>query len=99
MKSDSATNIKNNFGAYLDRVKRGEVVIILEYGRPVAQMCRPILDGANHELGLKQLEREGIVSLPNAKLTDPSIFLADRPKLKNPTALLDALRKDRDESL
>ena len=63
VKSDRATNIKNNFSAYLDCVKRGESVRVLEYGRPVAQFCKPCL-GVPGELSLAALEREGLISLP-----------------------------------
>lgn len=97
MKSDSATNIKNNFGAYLDRVKRGEIVVVLEYGRPVAQLTKPLASTAA-EFGLAALEREGLASLPQKQPLEPAAFLADRIPLKREVSLLATLLSEREES-
>lgn len=98
MKSDSATNIKNNFSSYLDRVKRGEVVLVLEYGRPIAQISKPASLPAS-ELSLASLEREGLVSRPEKEPLDPIKFLSNRLKLPKKASLLAALLKDREESV
>lgn len=98
MKSDSATNIKNNFGAYLDRVKRGETILVLEYGRPVAQISKPIT-AKGSDLELVHLEREGLVSLPQSTPPNPQEFAAGRVKLREKSSLLEALLADRAESL
>lgn len=98
MKSDSATNIKNNFSAYLDRVKRGEVILVLEYGRPVAQIMKPIIPDES-ELNLTHLEREGLVSVPVSPKLEPRTFLAKRKKLGKQVSLLSALLEERQESL
>lgn len=98
MKSDSATNVKNNFSMYLDRVKRGEIILILEYGRPVAQLSKPIT-AKGSDLELVHLEREGLVSLPQSAALQPEEFLKGRVKLRKKSSLLEALLHDREESL
>lgn len=98
MKSDSATNIKNNFSAVLDRVKRGEVVLVLEYGRPIAQISKPILLDEG-EQGLAALEREGLVDVPKKPPLDPGTFLANRVRLNSGVLLTQAVQADREESI
>ena len=98
MKSDSATNIKNNFSSYIDRVKRGETVLVLEYGRPVAQIVKPEIFPGD-ETNLSSLEREGMVSLPLKPLVSAEDFLAQRPKLGVGKSLLSTLLQEREESL
>lgn len=98
MKSDSATNVKNNFSVYLDSVKRGEVVLILEYGRPVAQISKPVLPQSATD-GLPALEREGLVSLPQKQPLNPDEFLSQRIRLTQNISLLSSLLIEREESL
>lgn len=95
MKADSITNIKNNFSAFLDRVKKGEQILVLEHGRPIAQITRPT---ASVEGGLALLEREGLISLPQEPSVDVEKVLSDRVSLKNKTSLLNAILADREES-
>ena len=97
MTSDSATNIKNQFSAYLDRVKRGETVLILEYGRPIAQLTRPLVADASDE-ALSHLEREGLVAPPRETKLDVQEFLKNRPKLGKSLSVLHVLQKEREES-
>lgn len=95
MQSDSATNIKNKFSAYLDRVKRGEVILILEYGRPVAQLCKPDLC-MRPELALLNLERDGLVAPPSRSDLDAEQFLSARVKPKKKPSLVSALLNERE---
>ena len=97
MKSDSATNVKNKFSAYLDMVKAGETVLILEYGRPVAQISKPSTFSAL-EPNFAKLEREGLISIPSKGNLNPKKFLAKRIKLAGKNSLSDTLLKDREES-
>ena len=39
-----AFKAKNTLGSLLDRVEKGEDVLITRHGRPVAQLVRPILE-------------------------------------------------------
>ncbi|RIL10111.1 MAG: hypothetical protein DCC75_05055 [Proteobacteria bacterium] len=98
MKSDSATNIKNNFSAYLDRVKRGEVILVLEYGRPVAQIMKAEIP-AESDLNLAHLEREGLISIPLEPQLDAAKFLSKRKRIRSGVSLLAALCREREESL
>jgi antitoxin (DNA-binding transcriptional repressor) of toxin-antitoxin stability system len=95
MKSDSSTNVKNNFSAYLDQVKNGQVVLILEYGKPIAQLSKPLLP-ENSELGIAALERQGFISIPLSPPVDAKKFLKQRIVLKNKVSLLKALIDERE---
>lgn len=97
MKADSATNVKNKFSAYLDRAKRGETILILEYGKAVAQLTKVMLDSS--KINLESLEREGLVTIPQSPLLDPREFINSRVTLKKGTSLLEALYAEREESL
>jgi len=99
MKSDSSTNIKNNFSSYINLVKKGEQVLILEYGKPIAQISKPDLNSADEELTLLTLERDGLVSMPKAKKINPNLFLSKKIKLTPNHSLLTALLEEREESI
>lgn len=97
MKSDSSTNIKNNFGAYLDQVKQGQTILILEYGKPVAQISKP--EGlSSSELGLSNLERQGLISIPSKSGIGSREFLETRPSLKSNASLSAVLQEEREGS-
>ena len=98
MVSDSATNIKNRFGAYIAMVKRGEVVTVLEHGKPVAQIIKPEFS-SNEDIDLSYLEREGLISLPKKNLYIEEFFKKTITlKTTEKNAFSKALRKERDES-
>jgi len=97
MKSDSSTNIKNNFSAYLDQVKQGQTILILEYGKPIAQISKPI-NLSNEDLGLSNLERQGLVSVPSNTSIKADEFLKRRLTLKKSASLNDALVEERENS-
>ena len=73
MKSASISEAKNRLSAYIDRVRRGETVLITDRGRPVARLA-PLEPGtkAHEHAQLDELARLGIVRLPA------------RPPLKRP---------------
>lgn len=99
MKMDTATNIKNNFGSVLDRVKAGETVTVLEYGRPVAQISK-VAVADESEVVLSALEREGLLSLRQNPPLNVKDFLSTRIRLKKSKAsILESLLKDRLESV
>jgi prevent-host-death family protein len=65
MKSASISEAKNRLSAYIDRVRRGETVVITDRGRPVAQLAP--LDPASEvhqDAQLAELARLGILRLP-----------------------------------
>lgn len=97
MKSDSSTNIKNNFSAYLDQVKQGQTILILEYGKPIAQISKPMnLD--KNDLGLSTLERQGLISIPSKTSLNAKNFLNKRPTLHKSASLADALSEERESN-
>lgn len=65
MKSASISEAKNRLSAYIDRVRRGETVVITDRGRPVARLA-PLEPGSKlqHDAHLEELARLGIVRLP-----------------------------------
>lgn len=75
MKTASISEAKNRLSAYIDRVRRGETVLITDRGRPVARLA-PLEPGtkAHEDAQLAELARIGIVRLPA------------RPPLKSPLA-------------
>ena len=95
MKSDSSTNIKNNFSAYIDQVKRGQIILVLEHGKPVAQISKPTALDAG-VLGLKSLERLGLVSLAPQRQFNANEFLKKRPALGGKDILSAAIRDERE---
>jgi antitoxin (DNA-binding transcriptional repressor) of toxin-antitoxin stability system len=97
MKSDSSTNIKNNFSAYLDQVKQGQTILILEYGKPIAQISKPI-NLSNDDLGLSNLERQGLISVPSKPKIKAEDFLKRRVTFGQLTSLGSALSEERESN-
>jgi antitoxin (DNA-binding transcriptional repressor) of toxin-antitoxin stability system len=95
MKFASSTTIKKNFSAYIDQVKRGETILVLEHGKPVAQISKPTALHAG-VLGLKSLERLGLVSLAPQGQFNAKKFIKKRPALGGINILSAAIRKERD---
>lgn len=68
MKRASVTEAKNQLSALLDRVRRGERVVIEDRGMPVARLD-PVFDAAEDDDGrLARLERSGLARRPDALL-------------------------------
>lgn len=66
MRRASISAAKNQLSALLDRVRRGERVVIEDRGRPVAQLG-PVLGLAGDEEGrVARLERAGLARRPEA---------------------------------
>jgi prevent-host-death family protein len=76
MKSASISEAKNRLSAYIDRVRRGETVLITDRGNPVARLA-PLEPGSrpNRDARVAQLARAGILRLaakpPLRRLTKP----------------------------
>ncbi len=97
MKRASITETKNHLSALIAAVKRGETILIMERGRPVARL-EPV--GTNEdedvEARLARLERAGIVK--RSKTTKPNpLLLKPPPKLKSGASVLQALLEEREE--
>jgi antitoxin (DNA-binding transcriptional repressor) of toxin-antitoxin stability system len=61
--------LKKKFGQYLDLVKSGEVVEVLERSVPIARLEPIARDRTDSSALLDQLVREGIVTPPKRKAT------------------------------
>ncbi len=67
MKRASISEAKNQLSALLDRVRRGEPVVIEDRGVPVARLD-PVLDLPDDDGRMARLERAGLVRRPRAEL-------------------------------
>ncbi len=70
MKRASVTEAKNQLSALIDRVRRGERVVIEDRGVPIARLeSMPAVDLPDDDEGrLARLERAGIARRPTAPL-------------------------------
>jgi antitoxin (DNA-binding transcriptional repressor) of toxin-antitoxin stability system len=94
MKSANLTNIKKNFSAYKDQVKRGETILVLEHDKPVVQISKPTALHAG-VIALKSLERIGLVSLAPQRQFNPEKFIKKRPALGGKDIFSAAIRNRR----
>lgn len=98
MKTATITQTKNQLSAFIDVVKHGESVLILDRSVPVARL-EPV--GHTSRLpkdeALAQLERRGVVRRGTGEF--PPGFLKDRPPKprKRGASIVHALRRDREE--
>ena len=67
MKTASISETKNQLSALIDRVKRGESILILDRGRPVARLVAASTEGDTTGR-IERLEREGAVLRAKRKL-------------------------------
>lgn len=86
-----ARELRQNLSAVLERVKKGERIVITSRNRPVAELGP--LGGRGGTLA--QLIAEGKAT--RAKHGPPHTFKPVKVDLGSPTALSDALLKQRDE--
>ena len=77
MKRASITEAKNQLSALIERVRRGERVVIEDRGVPVARLD-PMLDPSEDDNGrLARLERSGLVRRPSRQ--PPRVVLKTAP--------------------
>lgn len=86
MKTAAISELKAKLSEYLRGVERGEEVVVLNHGRPVAKLVRiePQKD-LTHEEWVKELIRTGRIKPAKGKL--PPDFW-DRPRPEDPEGLL-----------
>jgi prevent-host-death family protein len=97
MRRTSITDAKNNLSALIDRVRRGETVLICDRNRPVARLL-PVGpgDGSGPEAPwLAGLVRDGVVHPADEPLSVRS--LPNPVKPLRPVSIVDALHADREE--
>jgi prevent-host-death family protein len=97
MKTATITEVKNGLSAYLDRVRKGESIVILDRGTPVARL-EPVVAHDDPSGRLQRLERAGLVAtartrMPLALLREPGPAPSGRASAVR--ALLEERRGDR----
>jgi prevent-host-death family protein len=97
MRCTSITDAKNNLSALIDRVRRGETVLICDRNRPVARLL-PVGpgDGSGTEAPwLAGLVRDGVVNPAGKPLSVRSLPKPVKPV--RPVSIVDALHADREK--
>jgi len=101
MKTATITEIKNRLSAFLDRVKRGESILITDRGRPVARLDS-VIGAGNTDFGgrIARLERAGLVKRarvhPRSVAVTP--LVVPRGVDGRPPSLLEAVLAEREEN-
>jgi antitoxin (DNA-binding transcriptional repressor) of toxin-antitoxin stability system len=94
MKAVAVRELKNRLSAYLREVAQGEVVLVTDRGRVVAELRRPSGDVPATTLddALARLHAAGVLTpgLPQ----DPAAYRRTRVRLTGSQALLDAERAE-----
>ena len=91
MKKASVSELKNQISRYLDSVKHGETVLVLDRRVPVAEL-KPVT-GQSSSGKLIALERKGIIRLGSGKISEKFF----KEKLSGKRAkILDALLEERE---
>ena len=95
MKTASITQTKNHLSALIDEVKRGESILILDRGRPVARIVPAVEQDDEDPPGrIDRLERSGVIR--RAENPPPRGRGELRP-VKLPASALRALLAEREE--
>jgi prevent-host-death family protein len=90
MEKASITQTKNSLSAYLDKVKRGQTILITDRGRPVARLVAAVEEpDAEAQHGrLERLERGGIARRGRSPEQRPALSgPPPRRKRRSPSAL------------
>jgi antitoxin (DNA-binding transcriptional repressor) of toxin-antitoxin stability system len=96
MKAVAVRELKNRLSAYLRDVSRGEIVLVTDRGRVVAELRRPTSEAllSPSDLALERLHATGALTpgLPN----DPDIYRPTGVRVRRSAdELLDEARGDR----
>jgi prevent-host-death family protein len=86
------SELKNRLSAYLDKVRAGETVLVLDRGVPIAELT-PTNDVSGDER-LARLVRKGIVRPAKGP---PPLHLLDEPPPNSRASVLEALLEERRE--
>lgn len=85
--------LKTRLGTYLERVRRGETIVVTDRGEPVAEL-RPIhASGDATDAALRRMAAEGLITRGTGGPLRP--FKAIR--LRGRTSASDAISKDRED--
>jgi antitoxin (DNA-binding transcriptional repressor) of toxin-antitoxin stability system len=92
MRKASVSDLKNQISRYLDYVKQGETVLVLDRRVPVAEL-KPVT-GKSSSGKLLALERKGIIRLGRGKI--PEKFFKEKLGGKG-ARIVDALLEEREK--
>lgn len=92
MKKASISELKNQLSAYLQSVRAGETVLILDRNQPIARIERVADEGPDDRLA--QLIRSGILTPPSTPMP-MKLLLQDA--VRAPRSVLAALLEEREE--
>jgi len=96
MKAAKVSELKAGLSKYLARVKRGEEVVITERGRTIAKIIPIPPAEDDEEERMRELERLGIISIPEHPGIPPEYWTLELPK--DPAGLVvRALLEEREE--
>jgi prevent-host-death family protein len=95
MKIATITEVKNGLSAWLDRVRAGETILIVDRGRPVARLEPAILAGDEPEGRLSRLQRAGLVRV--APEAGPVMRVLTPPRTRSGASVVEALLEERGE--
>ena len=94
MKKASITEVKNNLSAFIDRVKGGSPVLIVDRGRPVARLEPVGGIGSGDDERLVRLVRDGVVR-PARGGASRELFSTKPPQAKKGASGVRALLDER----
>lgn len=98
MKKANVAELKNRLSHYLNRVKRGETVLVMERSIPVARIVPAVppsqMSSGETDAWLKRLEVDGVLRLGTRKGV-PEV-MSDVPSGKRPTGAVKTLLADRE---
>ena len=95
MKKTGIAELKNNLSRYLDQVKGGESIIVLDRNQPVAQIVPIQNAGRGNDLGeerIARLERKGLIRRGSG---DPKKWLAKYRPVRVRGSVLEDLLDER----
>jgi antitoxin (DNA-binding transcriptional repressor) of toxin-antitoxin stability system len=92
MKKASVSDLKNQISRYLDYVKHGETVLVLDRNVPVAELKPVTRESSSGKL--VALERKGVIRLGSGKI--PERFFKEKLSGKR-ARILDALLDEREK--
>jgi prevent-host-death family protein len=97
METINVTQAKAHLSRLLERVARGETVLVVRRGRVIARIepAGTGSEGAGASV-LDALQREGVLRRP-AKRPDPKVLRGRKPPMPRGKGLLDALLSEREE--
>ena len=95
MRTVNIADLKNNLSAHLERVRRGEELLVKDRNRPIARLV-PLSPGEDLDAEELELAAAGLIRLPAAGLPD-SFWKMPAPKVSFEDAV-SAVTSERDES-